>query len=230
MESLKPHTLIPFEQALESLRANVLMMAGLTLRSLRHVEHGLFQRKIDECNIAIADDEEVDALEVQIDQAGVDLLIRFQPVAGDLRQVIGAMKISSNIERIADQVVSIGRRARKLNEHPALPELHQLQPMFHLAAGMFEDSIRYYSERNEAAAREMKMRDRELDALNKKLTDVFTDAMQGNVGAIRGYLNLIFIARVLERIGDHATNICEEVVYVCAAEDIRHAKRAERSP
>lgn len=224
MQSNTPHTLLSFEQALESLRSNVLMMAGLTLRSLRHVETGLFERKSETCNMAIADDEEVDTLEVQIDQSGVELLMRFQPMAVDLRQVIAAMKISSNIERVADQVVSIGRRARKLNEHPLLPEVAQLRPMFQSAVAMFEDSIKHYADHNEAAAREMKARDRELDAMNKRLTDVFTDAIQGNIGQIRGYLNLIFIARVLERIGDHATNICEEVVYVCAAEDIRHLK------
>src|SRR5438876_5980927 len=122
------HILGTFDDALTSLRKDVLMMAGLAERSLDRAIKGLLQRDNDLCANAIADDEEIDQLEKQIDKDGVDLLMRFQPVASDLRRVISAMKLSPNIERVGDQATNIARRARKLNKHPPLPELEVIVP------------------------------------------------------------------------------------------------------
>src|SRR5438093_943921 len=104
------HILGTFDEALGSLRNNVLMMAGLAERSLERAMKGLTERDDDICANAIADDEEIDQLEIQIDKDGVDILLRFQPVASDLRRVVSAMKLSSNLERIADQATNIARR------------------------------------------------------------------------------------------------------------------------
>ena len=93
---------------------------------------------------AIADDEEIDQLEKQVDKDGVDLLLRFQPVASDLRRVVSAMKLSSNLERMADQAVNIARKARKLNRHPVLPETELIEPMYVHAMAMFKDSVEAY--------------------------------------------------------------------------------------
>src|SRR5436190_271662 len=109
------HILGTFDHALDNLRNNVLMMAGLAERTLANAAKGLFERDDDLSNIVIADDEEIDTLEIQIDREGVEALMRFQPVASDLRRVVTAMKSSVNIERIADQAVNISRRARKLS-------------------------------------------------------------------------------------------------------------------
>src|SRR6202023_1235680 len=123
------HILGSFDEALASLRNNVLMMAGLTERSLDRAMRGLLQRDDNLCATAIADDEEIDQLEKQIDKDGVDILIRYQPVASDLRRVVSAMKLSRNIERTADQATNIARRARKLNRHPALPDVELIRPI-----------------------------------------------------------------------------------------------------
>src|SRR5213079_417722 len=123
------HILGTFDDALASLRNNVLMMSSLTERSLDRAITGLLQRDDDLCVLAIADDEEIDQLEKQVDKDGVDLLLRFQPVASDLRRVVSAMKLSSNLERMADQATNIARKARKLNKHPPLPEILLLTPM-----------------------------------------------------------------------------------------------------
>src|SRR5438045_9229863 len=117
------HILGTFDEALTSLRNNVLMMSSLTERSLERAVKGLLQRDDNLCVTAIADDEEIDQLEKQIDKDGVDVLLRFQPVASDLRRVVAAMKLSPNVERIADQATNIARRARKLNKHASLPEV-----------------------------------------------------------------------------------------------------------
>src|ERR1700758_1870510 len=118
------HILGTFDEALTSLRNNVLMMAGLAERCLDRAIKGLLQRDDSLCATAIADDEEVDQLEKQIDKASYEILIRYQPVASDLRQVISAVKVSSNIERVADEATNIAERARKLNRHLPLAEVN----------------------------------------------------------------------------------------------------------
>jgi phosphate transport system protein len=216
------HTLGTFEHALENLRSNVMMMASQTQRSLERALKGLLDRNDELCALAIADDEGIDELEKQIDKDGIDLLLRFQPVASDLRRVVSAMKFSSNLERIADQATNIARGARKLNRHPALPEVLLIERMREQAMGMFRDSVDAYVREDEQAARAIVPRDDLLDKMNLEIGRKLIEQMAKNPEQLRGYLNLMFIARHLERVGDHATNIAEDAVYAAAAEDIRH--------
>ncbi|MGH8048654.1 MAG: phosphate signaling complex protein PhoU [Chthoniobacterales bacterium] len=218
------HILGTFDHALDNLRNNVLMMAGLAERTLANAAKGLFERDDDLSNIVIADDEEIDTLEIQIDREGVEALMRFQPVASDLRHVVTAMKSSVNIERIADQAVNISRRARKLSVSPELANVHSLEPMFAFAAKMFADSIKAYADGDASLARGLKPRDKELDEMNRQFAEACTELMAAEPQLIQGYLNLIFIARFLERIGDHATNFGEDVVFAIEAEEIRHTQ------
>lgn len=225
MTDFGSHILGSFRDALQNLRNDVLMMSSLTERGLSHAAKGLFERDDEACNIAIADDEEIDLLEIQVDREGVDILMRYQPVASDLRHVVTAMKSSVNIERIADQNVNIARRARKLIGGEIPPIISNLQPMFTLAHRMFSDAIRAYSDADHELARSLKPRDRELDLLNKAFAEECTALMEAEPGAIREYLNLIFIARFIERIGDHASNIGEDIVFAVSAEEIRHTSK-----
>jgi phosphate transport system protein len=216
------HILGTFDEALTSLRNNVLMMAGLAERTLDRAVKGLLQRDDNLCTTAIADDEEIDQLEKQIDKDGVDVLLRFQPVASDLRRVVASMKLSTNIERIADQATNIARRARKLNKHPALPEVEIIVPIQAHAMAMFKDAIDAFAREDVDLGRAVVVRDKDLDHLNKMANRKLTDRMAQDPKQLRGYLNLIFVSRCLERVGDHATNIAEDAVYAAAAEDIRH--------
>lgn len=220
------HILGTFDEALASLRNNVLMMAGLTERSLERAMKGLFERNDDLCANAIADDEEIDQLEKQIDKDGVDILLRFQPVASDLRRVVAAMKLSSNLERMADQATTIARRARKLNRHPPLPEVELIRPMYEHAMSMFKDSVDAFVREDVDLARAVVPRDQTLDDLNRAASRKLIERMAQDRDQLRGYLNLIFVGRCLERVGDHATNIAEDAVYAAAAEDIRHQTAA----
>src|SRR6185437_12249139 len=142
------HILGTFDEALGSLRNAVLMMASLTERSLERAINGLFERDDDLCANAIADDEEIDQLEKQIDKDGIEVLLRFQPVASDLRRVVSAIKLSPNIERVGDQATNIAKRARKLNRHPLLPEVQMIVPIQAYAMTMFKDSINAYVREN----------------------------------------------------------------------------------
>ena len=216
------HILATFDEALSSLRSNVLMMAGLAERTLERAIKGLLQRDDNLAAAAIADDEEIDQLEKQIDKDGVDVLLRYQPVASDLRRVVAAMKLSPNIERVADQATNIARRARKLNKHPALPEAEIIRPIHAHAISMFKDSVDAFVQENVDLARAVVARDDALDKMNKIANRQLTQRMAEDPDQLRGYLNLIFVSRCLERVGDHTANIAEDAVYAAAAEDIRH--------
>jgi phosphate transport system protein len=220
------HILGTFDEALAALRNNVLMMAGLTERSLERAMKGLFDRNDDLCAATIADDEEIDQLEKQIDKDGVDILLRFQPVASDLRRVVSAMKLSSNLERMADQATTIARRARKLNRHPPLPEVDLIRPMYDHAMSMFKDSVDAFAREDVQLGCAVVARDEVLDELNRQASDKLVERMARDPDQLRGYLNLIFVGRCLERVGDHATNIAEDAVYAANAEDIRHQSLA----
>src|SRR5213592_3161833 len=160
------HILGTFDEALASLRNSVLLMASLTERSLERAIKGLLERDDDLCANAIADDEEIDQLEKQVDKDGIEVLLRFQPVASDLRRVVSAMKLSPNIERVADQATNIARRARKLNQHPSLTETKIIAPIHAHAMSMFKDSIDAFVREDVPLARSVIPRDKELDKMN----------------------------------------------------------------
>ena len=219
---ISKHILGTFDEALATLRNNVVMMASLTERSLDNALNGLFERDDDLCATTIADDEEIDQLEKQVDKDGIDLLLRFQPVASDLRRVVSAMKLCLNLERMGDQAVSIARKSRKLNRHPPLAEVELIRPMREHAMQMFKDSVDAYVNEDVDLGRGLKARDKALDEMNANANRRLIECMAQDPEQLRGYLNLMFIARHLERVGDHATNIGEDAVFAAAAEDIRH--------
>jgi phosphate transport system protein len=216
------HILTSFEEALRQLRNDALMMASLTERNLENARKGLFERDEDWCNTVIADDEEIDTLEVQVDRDGINVMLRFHPMASDMRNVISTMKMSVNLERIADQAVNIARRSRKLIARPEVTEIALLQPIFTVAETMVKDSIRSYANGDVELARGLKERDRELDDMNRSFAEKMTNHMSACVELIPSYMDLIFMARFLERIGDQAKNIGEDSIYAVSAEDTRH--------
>src|SRR5438046_6635904 len=190
------HILGTFDEALSSLRNNVLMMAGLAERTLDRAVKGSLQRDANVCTTAIADGEEIDQLEKQIDKEGVDVLLRCQPVASDLRRVVAAMKLSPNIERIADQATNIARRARKLNRHPPLPEVEIIVPIQAHAMAMFKDAIDAFVREDVDLGRAVVARDKDLDHMNKMANRRLTDRMAQDPKQLRGQPHPIFNVRM----------------------------------
>ena len=141
------HILIPFEAALRSLRDDALLMAKLTERNLENARTGLFERDEQWCNTVIASDDEVDALQIQIDHECIDVIVRFHPLASDMRGVVSTMRFSGSLERIADRAVSIARRSRKLLARPTVDEILDLEPLFAHAEAMVIDAVRSFAER-----------------------------------------------------------------------------------
>jgi len=207
------HILSEFDAALNSFRDNANMMASLTQRNLDHARQGLFEVDGDHCNTAIADHEEIDLLERQMDRDGMNLLMRFQPVASDLRIVIATMKISVNLERISDLAVNIARRARKLIAASPPGQAEALRPLFEHATRMLNDAVAAFSTGNLEPVRSLKIRDRELATKSQELAGNITTRMSFELDdGVARYLELIFILRYLEQIGNLSTNLVEDAV------------------
>lgn len=222
MQLTSPHTLAAYDEALRQLRDNVLTMASVAERSLSLALIGLFQRDQAVCDQVEEEDEKVDQFEKLIDQSGIELIVRYRPVASDLRCVIGAMKLGGHLERVGDCAVSVARKARRLNELPRLEEMHYLEPLAAEVGSILKDSLRAFTDHDPEEALAIKPRDKGVDELKRQTSKRLAERMSEDPQRIESYLNLIFIARHLERIGDYAKGIAENTVFVEAARDIRH--------
>src|ERR1700736_3910569 len=146
MAEQSKHISSSFDAALYGLKNDVLMMSSLTDRMFQAAVEGLLNRDSDLCSQVVADDAEIDALEKKVDLDGINLLVRFQPVASDMREVVSAMKVSTSLERITDLSVTIARRAKRLNARPAMRELALLELPYRSALVIFRDSIRVFAD------------------------------------------------------------------------------------
>lgn len=218
------HILSTFDQELNRLRQDVLTMCSMARKNLAAAMRGLLERDSDLCNAAIAADQDVNELEKSIDRLGMQVLLKYQPTAHDLRQVMGTIRVANNLERISDQAGSIAKRARLINNLPEMAELHLIQPVYHLCARNLERSIKAFAEADVDGATASRLLDKELDAAEKVLDQQLLNVMQTRSEQIEGYLHLIFVARFLERVGDHAKNICEDTIFIERAEDVRFDK------
>ena len=212
-ESTRRHILSEFDVALNSLRDNLLMMASLTQRNLDRARTGLLLRNEDHCNTAIADDEEIDILETQMDSEGMRLLMRFQPLASDLRAVIATMKISVNLERISDLAVNIARRVRKLIALSPIPQTDQLDILFEDTTRMLADAVQAFALNNLSLAFSLKARAQGAIATSHECAAEITHRMSFETGdSLQVYLELIYIVRYLEQVAGLCANIGEDTV------------------
>jgi phosphate transport system protein len=216
------HILHDFDQAISSLRAEVLAMAGKARHNLERAIHALLDRNAELANAVIADDDEVDEHERHIDKLGMEILVRFHPLATDLRQVISSMKISMNLERIADHATTIAKRARKMSASQELQDTTLIEPLYTLADHLLRDAIAAYSDHNAALGASLHARDKELDRMYKDATATFGTRIEQGNGRSQDYLHLILVVRSLERVGDLAVNIGEDAVFLEGARDLRH--------
>lgn len=223
-----PHILGKFQEALDKISADLNSMADQVTSNLEMAVRGLTERDSTLCDQVIADDAEVDLLEMKIDEEGLRIMTLYQPVATDLRRVISVMKVSGNLERVGDQAVSIARRARKMNRNLEIAETRLVEPVYKKAISLLQKSLGAFAEGNLEHALEIRGEDAELNEAQKSVSKQLTARMENDSARIKDYLDLHFIVRWLERVGDHAKNIAEEAVFVTAAMDIRHgAERPE---
>jgi phosphate transport system protein len=216
------HILRDFDQAIAALRNEVLTMAARARNNLERAICALLERNVELANAVIADDNEVDDAERKIDQLGMDILVRFHPVASDLRLVVSSMKISMNLERISDHATNIAKRARKMSSSQELPDATLIEPLYTLADHLLRDAISAYSDRNAELGASLHARDKELDRLHNAATATFGARIEQCNGRSEDYLHLILVTRSLERVGDLAVNIGEDAVFLEVAKDLRH--------
>ena len=223
-----PHILRDFDNAISALKGEVLSMAAKARHNMERAVRALMERDNELANSVIADDDEVDELERSIDQLGMDILVKYHPMATDLRFVVSSMKISVNLERISDHAVNIAKRARKITAAPELGDVNLIEPLYTLADHLLRDAISSYSDGNGALGASLHARDKELDRMYKDATARFGARLENAEGRSQEYLHLIFTVRSLERVGDLASNIGEDAVYLEHAKDLRHKSSGER--
>lgn len=215
-----------FDQELNALKEKLLTMASHAEAAVNQALQALVNRDLDLALHVKENDRVLDQFEVEIDDLAIHLLAK-APLASDLRLVTIAMKISQNLERVGDEAAKIAKRARALGKEPPLKLTVDLPKMARLALEMLKAALDSFVNRDPAAARAVIPRDKEVDALNKEIHRALAQHMTEDSETISRCLNFMIVAKCLERIADHATNVAEAVVYLCEAQDIRHAGKGQ---
>jgi phosphate transport system protein len=211
-----------FEEQLEELRRKLLRLAGLVEDAIGRSVRALVERDSELAEAVVTGDDELDRLEVEIDRICTGLLALQQPMAGDLRFITTAMKITTDLERIGDLAVNVCERAIELNREPPLTPDIDIPLMAHRATKMVHGAIEAFVRREAAAARALIARDDELDSLMVQVFRELLSFMIEDPRTITRALRLVFIAKYFERMGDQATNICEQVVFMVEGDIIKH--------
>lgn len=211
-----------FDHELNALKERLLTMASHAEAAVNQSLQALTNRDLDLALRVKENDSVLDQFEIEIDDLAIHLLAK-APLASDLRFVTVAMKISQNLERVGDEAAKIAKRARDLTNEPPLKLSVDLPQMAGLALEMLKASLDAFVQRDPAAARAVIPRDKLVDAHHKEIQRRLTKQMTEDAETITRCLNLMIAAKCLERIADHATNVAEEVVYLCEAHDIRHS-------
>lgn len=214
----------PIEKELDELKQKLLTMASHAETSVKEAVAALVNRDDALAAKVRTNDDVLDRFEVEVDELAVSLLAK-APLATDLRSVLVAMKISQNLERIGDEANKIAKRARDLNRESPLKISLDFAQMAETAAAMLKAALDAFVNRHTAAARAVIARDAEVNTLNKQARVEMEGLMMASPENVRRALNFMIAVKCLERIADHATNIAEEVVYLCEASDIRHAAK-----
>lgn len=212
-----------FDEELKQLRQDILMMASLVEEEIFKSVEALKQRNEALAEEVIASDKRIDELENKIDEFCLDLIALRQPVAQDLRFITMAMQINSDLERIADLAVDIAQRALELISQPALKPLIDIPKLANLSQVMLKEAIDAFINKDVELAKKVVLSDKEADSLRDLVQEelIYDYLAKDGLSAPRA-VPLILVARHLERICDHATNIAEDVVYMIQAKVVRH--------
>lgn len=213
-----------FDHELAELKQKLLTMASHAEKSVSDAVAALANRNLELALAVKANDEVLDRFELDVDEMAINLLSK-APLASDLRLVTIAMKLSQNLERVGDEATKIAKRARDLSKEPPLKLQLDLPKLSSLALGSLKSALDAFVQKDSSAARALIPRDKEINALHKQIQAQIIEHMKLSPDHIARCLHLLVATKSLERIADHAKNIAEEVVYLCEAQDIRHADK-----
>jgi phosphate transport system protein len=208
------HIVKSYDEELERLKKIIVEMGGMAESQIAAAIEAVVKRDTDLATQVIEADTEVDHLERDLDNLAVRLLALRQPMARDLREVVAALKIASDLERICDYAANVAKRSIALSQAPLIQPAHSLPRMAGLALQLVKDVIDAYVERDADKALDVWNRDEELDEMYSSLFREFLTYMMEDPRNIGVYTHLLFMAKNIERIGDHATNIAEDLYYL----------------
>lgn len=200
----------------------LLKMAALVEAAIRSSVESLVERETDLAKKVIKEDHTINAFDVEIDEECIRLLALKQPMGKDLRVITTAMKITTDLERIADNAVNIAERAVELNQEPLLKPYIDIPRMSRIVQGMVRDTIDAFVNEDISLAKDVIMRDDSVDDLNEMVWKELMFIMTQDPTTVSRAVKITYISKYLERIGDHATNIAETVVYMVEGKIIRH--------
>ncbi len=212
-----------FQDELELLKARLLEMGGLAEDRLGMVMRALVQGDQALVDDVLSGDAAINRLHIEIDDRCFKLLALHQPMAVDLRAIVAAVKINTDLERVGDLAVNIAEAVRRYLRHPPVKALIDIPRMAGIAQGMLRDALDAFVRRDTALAQTVLEADDALDALKTQVFRELLTYMLQDTHTIEPALDLILISRHLERIGDHATNVGEDVIFMVSARDVRHA-------
>jgi phosphate transport system protein len=218
VERSQPH----FREELEALQGRLLEMGGLAEERVRAAVLGLTSRDATLVEKVLRGDEPINQLHIEVDNRCFRLLALHQPMATDLRAIVAAVKINTDLERVGDLAVNIAEAANRYINHPPVKKLIDIPAMGRIAQSMLRDSLDSFVRRDTALAHQVLNEDDELDGLKTQVFRELLTYMLTDPGTIEAGLDLILVSRHLERIGDHATNIAEDVIFMVSALDVRH--------
>ncbi|HQO37249.1 MAG TPA: phosphate signaling complex protein PhoU [Candidatus Omnitrophota bacterium] len=212
-----------FDDQLKDLHQEILKMGVMTQEAIFRSIEALKARDRAQAEDVIANDKKIDSMENAIDEQCIDLIARNQPMAGDLRFIATALKINADLERIADLAVDICQRVVELVDKPLLKPLIDIPKLSAIAQKMVKDSIDAFVSRDSVLAKNVMLSDPEADQLRDKVqSELINDYMAKDTSTVDRAVALLLVARYLERICDHATNIAEDVVYMVEGKIVKH--------
>ena len=216
------HPIPHFQEELDSLKARLLEMGGLAEDRVRTAIDALVQRDPALVIQVLEGDAPINQLHIEIDSRCVKLLALHQPMAVDLRAIVAAVKINTDLERVGDLAINIAEAASRYLAHAPVKELVDIPKMAEISQSMLRDALDSFVRRDMALAQRVLDEDDELDGLKTMVFRELLTFMVKDPLTIEPSIDLILISRHLERIGDHATNIAEDVIFMVSAKDVRH--------
>jgi phosphate transport system protein len=211
-----------FQEELEQLKTRLLEMGGQAEENVRLAVKGLVDRDPALIDRVMVGDEPLNNLHIEIDNRCFTLLALYQPMAADLRTIVAAVKINTDLERVGDLAVNIAEAARRYTSHSPVKKLIDIPRMASIAQRMLRDALDAFVHRDLALAQAVLNEDDRLDTLKTQMFRELLTYMLQDPSTIEPALDLTLISRHLERIGDHATNIAEDVIFIVSARDVRH--------
>jgi phosphate transport system protein len=211
-----------FHQGLDDLKQRLLAMGGMAEQAVERAVRAYQTRDLSLCELVLRDESKINAAERDVDEMSIDLLAMQQPMAIDLRFIVACIKINADLERVGDQAVNIAERVMDLLTRPDSALNVDIPRMAQLSISMVRDALNAFLAADVDMAQAVLERDDLVDNMNREIFEAVDLAMTKSVGGHRNLLDTLIVARNLERVADHATNIAEDVIFWVRGADVRH--------